>query len=68
MISHNISFCLFWSIQMNVSDGKWNEKRYWEITALVEVSEWKQEAEIIGKNCRDSMEFDLFRHFIVFKY
>ncbi|XP_060854766.1 uncharacterized protein LOC132932413 [Rhopalosiphum padi] len=40
---------------MNVSDGKWNEKRYWEITALVEVPEWKQEAEIIGKNCGDSV-------------
>ncbi|XP_022167633.1 uncharacterized protein LOC111031834 [Myzus persicae] len=38
---------------MNSDDGKWNEKRYWEITALIKVPEWKQEAEVIGNNCKD---------------
>ncbi|CAH1725719.1 unnamed protein product [Aphis gossypii] len=38
---------------MNVNDGKWNEKRYLELTEMIEVPEWRQEAEVIGKNCRD---------------
>lgn len=42
---------------MNTDDGKWNEKRYWEITAMIKVPEWKREAEIIGNNCVDSMAF-----------
>jgi len=45
---------------MNTGDGKWNEKRYWEITALIKVPEWKQEAEVIGNNCKDSMAFGFF--------
>jgi len=42
---------------MNTGDGKWNEKRYWEITAMLNVPEWKHEAEVIGNNCKDSMTF-----------
>ncbi|KAL4119099.1 hypothetical protein QTP88_011957 [Uroleucon formosanum] len=38
---------------MNTDDGKWNEKRYWEIAAMIKVPEWKREAEIIGNNCVD---------------
>jgi len=52
---------------MNVNDGKWNEKRYLELTEMIEVQEWRQEAEVIGKNCRDRMAFDLFRHFLIFR-
>jgi len=42
---------------MNTDDGKWNEKRFWEITAMLNIPEWKHEAEVIGKNCNDSMSF-----------
>ncbi|CAI6343558.1 unnamed protein product [Macrosiphum euphorbiae] len=38
---------------MNTGDGKWNEKRFWEITAMLDVPEWKHEAEVIGNNCKD---------------
>ncbi|KAL5244078.1 hypothetical protein ACI65C_011488 [Semiaphis heraclei] len=40
---------------MNTDDGKWNEKRYWEIIAMIKVPEWKQEAEVIGNNCKDNV-------------
>ncbi|XP_015372998.1 PREDICTED: uncharacterized protein LOC107168191 [Diuraphis noxia] len=40
---------------MNTDDGKWNEKRYWEIIEMIKVLEWKQEAEVIGNNCKDSV-------------
>ncbi|KAF0760001.1 Uncharacterized protein FWK35_00018006, partial [Aphis craccivora] len=40
---------------MNVNDGKWNEKRYLELTEMIEVPEWRQEAEVIGKYCRDQV-------------
>ncbi|XP_025196536.1 uncharacterized protein LOC112595504 [Melanaphis sacchari] len=40
---------------MDVSEGKWDEKRYKEITALIEIPEWKQEAEVIGKYCKDNI-------------
>lgn len=38
---------------MNTDDGKWNKEKYWEVVSLIEVPEWKAEAEIIGKNCED---------------
>lgn len=52
---------------MNTDDGKWNEKKYWEIVAMIKVPEWKQEAEVIGNNCKDSMALDFFYgHFMIF--
>lgn len=38
---------------MNVDDGKWNEENYWKFIAMLEVQEWKEQGEIIGKNCMD---------------
>lgn len=56
-VMSNMSLGIFCPIQMNTDDGKWNEKRYWEIAAMIKVPEWKREAEIIGNNCVDSMAF-----------
>lgn len=38
---------------MNIDDGKWNKKKYFELVSLLEIPSWKEEAEIIGKNCED---------------
>lgn len=43
---------------MNKENGQWDEKRYAEIITYFEVPEWKSEAEIIGKNCKDSKSMD----------
>ncbi|VVC25280.1 Pheromone/general odorant binding protein [Cinara cedri] len=40
---------------MDVENGKWNEEKYWEIIKLLEVPEWKEQGEIIGKNCVDKV-------------
>lgn len=53
---------------MNVEDGKWNEKKFWEFTTLLEKKEWKEEADIIGNNCADSKWTILFSCIFVYHH